>query len=109
MSEGAPEEPLPTGAWESLAQLKANDRYIANRDNYRLTHGQTLEDEYQAIVDALESIVGPLLAWQKFWIYAAVSGRGVEWTQTRGGSHYHIVGLPCSICGRGGSLGVYRD
>lgn len=108
MSE-TPEDPLPTGAYEDLGRLKASDRYIKNRDRYRLTHGQTLEDEYRSVIEAIETIVGPMLDWQRFWIYAAISGRGVEWTQTRGRSHYHIVGVPCSICGRGGSLGVYRD
>lgn len=110
MSE-TPEEPLPTDCEDPLEELRASYRYAQNRARYRHEHGLTVETEYRGIIEAVEKICGPMLDWQRFWIYAAASGRGVEWTQARRGArgHYHLVGLPCTICGGSGSLGMYRD
>lgn len=94
------EEPLVTGAHESLEFVKPLDRY---RDNFRKRFEErgVSEEEYLAeIVEYIQKETGRLADYQLFFITAALSGRRVEWTQARSGSHYHIVGLPCSICGR---------
>lgn len=85
---------------EGLERLRNSDPWFRNREKYFDTHGITEDEYHQDILASVEEITGPLSGWQRFYLVAAVSGRGVEWAQTRGRPHYHIVGLPCSVCGR---------
>jgi hypothetical protein len=85
---------------KNIDQLRAGDRWLRNREAYWAKRGLNESEYYQDILQDIERVTGPLMGWQKFYIIAAVSGRGVEWAQTRGRAHYHIVGLPCSICRR---------
>jgi pimeloyl-CoA synthetase len=88
--------------YDPIETVKREERY---RDNLRKqweARGVTEDVFLNEAVDLIENtFTGPLYEWQRFYIAAAISGRGVEWTQTRRGSHFHILGLPCSICGRG--------
>lgn len=83
-------------ALDAALAPRYRDRFVGRFESRDLPEGQFLDD----IITAVEDVSGPLSEWQKFWIAGVVSGRGVEWSQTRRGSHYHIVGLPCPICGR---------
>jgi len=78
---------------------KVSLRYERNQERYREQRGLNELEHLDAIVKHVEAVTGELSDWQQFYIIAAVSGRGVEWSQTRRGSHYHIVGLPCAVCG----------
>jgi hypothetical protein len=98
--EGGPPQ-LIDAEEKNIDVLRAPDRWLRNREAYWQKRELNESEYYQDIIDAVEHITGPLLGWQKFYLVASVSGRGVEWAQTRGRSHYHIVGLPCSICRRG--------
>lgn len=92
---------VPIGMYNSFEkQPKVSDRYERNQERYRDQRKLTELEWLEEIIRLVESATGPLEEWQKFYIVAAVSGRGVEWSQTRRGSHYHIMGLPCPICGR---------
>lgn len=95
-------EELVTGSFEPTEEIGREERY---RDNQRKAWEKrelTEEEYYSEVIANLEAVIGgPLYDYQRFWILASISGRRVEWTQARRGSHYHIVGLPCSICGRG--------
>jgi hypothetical protein len=95
------EEPMPTASYEPIDTLRISHRYLENQRRMRESRDVTEQQVFENILERIEEIVGPLLDWQKVYAYAAISGRGVEWAQTRGSSHYHIVGLPCAICGRG--------
>lgn len=97
MSEG-PE--VPTASYEGIDQLRISDRYLLRQEEYRSKRGLSEEDYWKSIIEHIESVTGPLVDWQRVFAIAAISGRGVEWAQTRGAPHYHIVGLPCSICSR---------
>lgn len=92
---------VPDVEYESIDVLRISGRYLDNKDRYLKSHGLTQEEYFESIISAIEAITGPLVGWQRFYTIAAVSGRGVEWASTRGRPHYHIVGLSCSICGRG--------
>jgi hypothetical protein len=99
MEEG---EPFPTGVYEGIDECRASPVYLENQRRYFLKREiGTDEEYYREIVEKIEEITGPLLDWQIVYAVAAISGRGVEWAQARVNSHYHIVGLSCTICGRG--------
>lgn len=93
-------EELTTGSYERIEDGRVDGRY---RDNIRKQwekRGVSEEEYYAGIINWITTSVGPLAQWQEFYLLVALSGRRVEWSQTRAGSHYHLVGLPCSICGR---------
>lgn len=93
-------ERLTTGTYDRIEEAAPAGRY---RDNIRKKwekRGISEEEYYAEIINGITGTVGPLSPWQQFYILAALSGRRMEWSQTRAGSHYHLVGLPCSICSR---------
>lgn len=98
---------IPTSSYEYIGDLRVSGRYLENQRKRREEHGLEEEEIHKQIIESIERIVGPLLDWQIMWAIAAISGRGVEWTQTRKGSHFHIMDLPCPVCGGGGSVGMY--
>jgi hypothetical protein len=98
----ADREPIevPTAEYQGLENHRTSQRYLDNQRKQREARGITEDQWHAEIIEQLEYLVGPLLPWQRFWVIAAVSGRGVEWAQTRLNPHYHFLGLPCAICGR---------
>lgn len=101
------DEHVPTAEYESLDQLRISKRYLDNQERYRISHGLHEEELHLDLIRRVEEVVGPLLDWQKVYFIAAVSGRGVEWAQTRRGSHFHIVDLPCAVCSGSRGVGMY--
>lgn len=91
---------VPDAYTDHLEACRGSDRWIEQREEYFASRGLTELEYYQQILEAIEEITGPMLEWQRFYAIGAISGRGVERAQTRGRPHYHIVGLPCSVCGR---------
>ena len=91
---------LPTSEFSPIEELSHSQRYQKARERYWESRGITELEYYEEVIDLLETATGELSGWQRFYVIAAVSGRGVEWAQTRKRPHYHIVGLPCAICGR---------
>jgi hypothetical protein len=88
------------GEYESIQDATIDPRY---RDRIRTKfeeRGLSELDYLNEVADYIERETGPLSPWQRFYVIAVVSGRRVEWAQARGGPHYHVVGLPCTICGR---------
>ena len=93
---------MPDQHWGEFSGTDRPDlkpRWKENQARISQSRGLSEDDYTEGIFKSIEQITGPLSAWQKFWMRAILSGRRVEWTQTRRGPHYHIVGLPCSICG----------
>lgn len=85
---------------ENIDQLQTSEQHQKHIENYYKSRGLSQEQFFEDIIERTEQITGPLVNWQRFYLIAAVSGRGVQWAQTRGRPHYHIVGISCPICGR---------
>jgi hypothetical protein len=85
---------------KGIEVVRNSDVWYKRRERYIAERGLTEDEYHQEILGTIEEITGPLWPWQRFYLIAAVSGRGVEWAQTRGRPHYHIVGLPCPVCSR---------
>jgi len=91
---------LQLGEFQPVTELAIAPRFRTNFVRKFESRDLTEEEFFEQIIETIEQISGPLSEWQKFYICGVVSGRGVEWSQTRRGPHYHIVGLPCPICRR---------
>lgn len=91
---------LPNSEYEAIDECAASFRFIRSQQQRFEGRGLTEAQYHEQVIEAVEAVTGRLDDWQRFYVVAAVSGRGVEWAQTRRGSHYHIMGLPCTICGR---------
>jgi hypothetical protein len=99
-AEGALSNDLPTGDRHAIEDLRMADRYPDNIRRIRESRGILEEEVWADIIRGVEEITGRLSEGQRFYIIAAVSGRRVEWAQARGDSHYHLMGIPCTVCGR---------
>lgn len=94
------EDELPVSYRESIADPETLSRFRENNRRMAESRGLSEQQHWASVIDAIEAITGPLHTWQRVYAIAAISGRGMEWTQARGSSHYHIVGLSCPVCGR---------